>query len=285
MKHHLQLVFCIGLLVLTCGINVYGAIDIRGDGFINFDGTGEFLIQRFPIVIERFDSDCTPSTIPGITFLCRQPLDMSLLGNDIVRAAHVRVGASLRTLRSPLVLSFGSPTCGTHILVQEEDLVSVQGGVGTGWRLSDQAAQALQALIDQCGARSVFMSIGLQDGSVGVDSSVRAVAMDIKPGSVSNTLNPRNHGVVPVAILTTEIFDATSIDMTSLRFGATGEEAAALRAVLDDLDGDGDSDLLVVFRSRETAMDCETLFAYLSGVTMTGVSIAATDSVAMVGCH
>ena len=77
----------------------------------------------------------------------------------------------------------------------------------------------------------------------------------------------------------------TSIDIASLRFGVTGEEAAALRAVLDDVDGDGDTDLLVFFRVRETAIDCETLFTYISGVTLTGVSIAATDSVTMVGCH
>lgn len=277
MKYLLKLAFCIAVLVSACGVNIYGAISIRGDGFINFDGTGEFLVQRFPIVIERFDSNCTPSTIPGITVLCRQPLDMSLLGNDIVRAEHVRIGASLRTLRSPLELRFGS------ILVEEEDLVSITGT--TVWRLNDQKTQALQALIDQRGARSIFMSIALQDGAVGIASSVRAVAMDIKPDDVPNTLNPSSHGVVPIAILTTEQFDATSIDVTSLRFGATGEEAAALRAVLDDVDADGDTDLLVFFRSRDTDIDCETLFTYISGVTMTGVSIAGTDSVAVVGCH
>ena len=277
MKYLLQLVFCVGLLVLTCGINVSGAVGVRGDGFINVNGTGEFLIQRFPIVIERFNSNCTPSTIPGITILCREPLDMSLLGNDIVRAEHVRIGASLRALRSPMELRIGS------ILVEEKDLVSVLGTVT--WRLNDQTTEALQALIDQVGPGSVFMSIALQDGAVGVGSSVQAVAMDIKPGDVPNTLNPRSHGVVPIGILTTEGFDATSIDVTSLRFGATGKEAAALRAVFDDVDADGDTDLLVFFRSQDTDIDCETRFTYISGVTMTGVSIAGVDSVATVGCH
>ena len=277
MKYLLKLAFCIAVLVSAGGVNVYGAINVRGDGFINFDGTGEFLIQRIPIVIERFDSNCAPSTIPGIIVLCREPLDMSLFGNDIVRAEHVRIGASLRALRSPLELRFDS------ILVEENDLVSEMGTAV--WRLNDQTTQALQTLIDQRGPKSVFMSIGLQDGSVGVGSSVRAVAMDIKPGDVRNAINPRSHGVVPIAILTTEQFDATSIDMTSLRFGVTGEEAAALRALLDDVDADGDTDLLVFFRSRDTGIGCETVFTYISGVTMTGESIAGIDSVAMVGCH
>ena len=287
MKHFLSLVFCITLLVLSGGSHVYGAVTVFGDGFINFDGTGQFIVQRFPtLVIERFSSNCTPSTIPGIIVLCKEPLDMSLLGNDIVRAEHVRIGISLHDLRSGFVLRFGCPTCATSILVDdEEDLVFATGFIGPVWRLSDQTAQALQALIDQHGATSVFMSIGLNEGALEVFSSVQAVTMDIKPGDVPNTLNLRSRGVVPIAILTTEGFDAASIDPTSLRFGATGEEAAALRTVLDDVDQDGDPDLVAFFRSRDTDINCETLFTYVSGVTVAGVSIAGTDSVEIVGCH
>ena len=128
------------------------------------------------------------------------------------------------------------------------------------------------------------MSTGLQGGSVEVASSVQAVALDIKPGAVPNTLNLHSRGVIPVAILTTDRFDATSIDVSSLRFGATGEEAAAVRAVLDDVDDDGDTDLLVFFRNQDTGVDCETLFTYLTGVTVVGTEIAGIDSVNVVGC-
>lgn len=277
MKNLLKLAFCIAILVSACGVHVYGAVRIVGDGAIDYDGTGWLMVQRFPdLVFERFESNCTPSTIPGIVFVCRQPLDMSLLGNDIVRAEHVRITTSLHDLRTGVFIRFGSV-----VVDDEEDLVLVAGG----WRLSDQKTQALQALIDQHGAMSIYMSIALNGGSVEVFSSVRAVAMDIKPDDVPNTLNPRSRGVVPIAILTTEKFDATSIDLTSLRFGVTGEEAAVLRAVFDDVDDDGDTDLLVFFRSRDTNIDCETLFTYISGVTTTGVSIAGTDSVAMVVCQ
>jgi hypothetical protein len=282
MKYLIRIVFSIMLLVLACGIDVYGEISVSGDGFVNFDGTGEFILSRSPILVrEIFDSNCTPSVIPGVFVICRQPLDMSLLGNDIVRAEHVRIDVSLHDLRSSLLLRFGCPTCGTTILVQEEDLV-FESGV---WRLSDQTAEALQELIDEHGAGSIYMLIGLNGGSVEVFSSVRAVTMDIKPGDFPNTLNLRSRGVLPIAILTTDEFDATSIDPTSLRFGATGKEAAAVRTVLTDIDNDGDTDLLVFFRIADTEIDCETLFTYISGVTVTGVSIAGTDSVTIVGCH
>ena len=283
MKYLRRLVLCVSLLVLACAINAYGSIRLFGDGFIRFDGTGSFIIQRFPnLIFERYQHDCMVPPDPGFIVLCREPLDMSLLGNDIVRAEHVRIEVSLHVLRSGITFRFGCPTCSTSISVQEENLVHLGGGV---WRLSDQTAQALQALIDERGAGSVFMSISLNEGPIEVFSSVQAVSMDLKPGDVSNTLNPRSRGVVPVAILTTDEFDATSIDVTSLRFGATGEEATAVRTTRDDVDGDGDIDLLAFFRTTDTGIDCETLFTYISGMTTTGVSIAGTDLVTTVGCH
>jgi hypothetical protein len=282
MKSLLRFAFCLALLVSACGGNANGAVRLFGDGSIGFDGTGEFLLGRIPVMeVLRYQSNCTPSTIPGIVFLCSEPLDMSLLGNHIVRAEHVRVHINLHDLRTGFFMRFGCPTCSTSISVDEDDLVLVSGG----WRLSEQTTEALQVLIDQHGANSVYMSIALQGGSVEVSSSLRAVAMDIKPGDVPNTLNLRSRGVIPVAILTTEQFDATSIDSTSLRFGGTGEETGAVRAVFDDVDDDSDPDLLVFFRSPDTGIDCETLFTYVSGATLMGVNIAGTDSVNIVGCH
>ena len=283
MKYLLRRVFCISLLVLASGANGYAAIRIVGDGGLDFDGTGWILVHRFPdLVFERFESNCTPSTIPGIIFLCREPLDMSLLGNDIVRAEHVRISVSLHDLRLGVFLRFGCPSCSTSVSVHgEEDLVFTAGGL----RLSDATAQAVQALIDQHGAMSIHMSVAIQGGSIEVFSSVRGVAMDIKSGDAQNALNLRSRGVIPVAILTTGEFDATSIDVSSLRFGATGNEAAAVRSTFDDVDSDGDTDLLVFFRIKETDINCETLFTYISGVTTTDVSIAGTDSVAIVGCQ
>ena len=277
----LKFVFCFALLVSLYGVNVYGAINIRGDGSINFDGTGELLLMRFPVLyFVKYDSNCTPSPFPGIIVHCEQPLDMSLLGNDIVRAEHVRIQISLHDLRTGFLMRFGCPTC-TSISVMEDNLVSVPGG----WRLSDQKTQAVQTLIDQHGASSIYMGIGLQGGSVDVFSSVHAVALNIKAGDAPNTLNLRSRGVIPVAILTTDQFDATSIDVSSLRFGGTGQEAAPVRAVFDDVDNDGDTDLVVFFRNQDIGVDCETMFTYLTGVTVMGTEIAGTDSVNMVGCR
>ena len=281
MKNLLRLMFFIAVLVSACGVNAYGAIRLVGDGSISFDGTGDFFLNRIPpLQIVRYSSDCQPSPFPGIFFICQEPLDMSLLGNDIVRAEHVSIHIPLHDINT-FIMRFGCPTCGPSVFVDETSLVAGPGGRS----LSDQKIQALQALIDQHGAGSVYMSISIGGGFVEVHSLVKAVAMDIKPGDNPNTVNPRSRGVIPVAIITTETFDATSIDLASLRFGATGQEAAPVRSVFDDVDSDGDIDLLVFFRSSDTDIGCETLFTYISGVTMTGEAIAGTDSVAMVGCR
>ena len=46
------------------------------------------------------------------------------------------------------------------------------------------------------------------------------VVFDIKP----STINTKSHGKISVAILSTETFDATTIDLQALRFGETGAE-------------------------------------------------------------
>ena len=54
------------------------------------------------------------------------------------------------------------------------------------------------------------------------------VEIDIKPGSDPNSINLRSKGVIPVAILTTEDFDATTVDPLSVEFGQLrGERLAA----------------------------------------------------------
>jgi len=183
-------------------------------------------------------------------------------------------------------LRFGCSACSTSVFVPIFEMIVVPGGpFNPVLRLPDDKAAALQSLIDQHGAGSIHISVSLSSGLVFLFSSVRAVDMDIKPGNSPNTMNLRSRGVIPIALLSTPGFDATTIDVDSLRFGATGTEVAAVRGVFEDVDDDGDIDLLVFFRGQDTGIDCETLFTYISGSTLTGESIAGTDSVAVVACH
>jgi hypothetical protein len=111
------------------------------------------------------------------------------------------------------------------------------------------------------------------------------VTIDVKPGSFPNSINPRSRGMIPVAIWTTATFDATTVDPETLRFGAVGTEAAAVHSALEDLDADGDLDLILHFSTQETGIGCDATSASLTGKTYGGQPIAGSDSVRTTGCH
>ncbi len=110
------------------------------------------------------------------------------------------------------------------------------------------------------------------------------VAIDIKPGSDPNSINPKSNGVIPVAILTTSTFDATTVDPTTVHFGATGTEAAPVHAALEDVNGDGASDMILHFRTQATGIVCGETSASLTGKTLGGQAIEGSDSIRTVPC-
>ncbi|MBI4200436.1 MAG: hypothetical protein HY535_08205 [Chloroflexi bacterium] len=110
------------------------------------------------------------------------------------------------------------------------------------------------------------------------------VTIDIKPGSFPNSINPRSKGRIPVAILTTDPFDATTVDPTTVLFGPTGTEAAPVQSALEDVDGDGDTDMILHFNTQDTGIVCGVTSASLTGETFAGQAIRGSDSINTAGC-
>jgi hypothetical protein len=111
------------------------------------------------------------------------------------------------------------------------------------------------------------------------------VSVDIKPGELLNTVNPKSRGTIAVAILTTPGFDATRVDPLSVAFGPAGATEAHGRGHSEDVDGDGDLDLLLHFRTQHTGIACGNTEATLAGQTFDGQSIVGSDSIVTVGCR
>jgi glycerophosphoryl diester phosphodiesterase len=103
--------------------------------------------------------------------------------------------------------------------------------------------------------------------------------IDIKPGSDPNSIHPFSRGVIPVAILTTEDFDALTVDADSVLFGPDEAEKRHKQAHVEDVDGDGDLDLLLHFRTQDTGMALGDTEGCVIGQTYDGVPIEGCDSV------
>jgi hypothetical protein len=132
------------------------------------------------------------------------------------------------------------------------------------------------------GATRLFF--GLNDGyewinNVGsLEVTVTTIVhIDIKPGSFPNSINPDSKGVIPVAILSTDNFDATLVDQATVRFGP--DEAPPLRWAFEDVDGDGDIDMILQFKTQETGIKAGDTEATTTGETVDGIPITGTDSV------
>jgi hypothetical protein len=125
-------------------------------------------------------------------------------------------------------------------------------------------------------ARAVFQIEG--------DTEI-AVAIDVKPGSVPNSVNPKSRGVIPVAILSGSTFAAPNVDPLTVRFGSTGLEAAPAQFALENVDGDGYLDMVLHFRTEDSGIVCGTTTATLTGMTTTGQKFRGTDSIETVGCR
>ena len=97
---------------------------------------------------------------------------------------------------------------------------------------------------------------------------------------VSGSLCNQGNGVVPVAILTTDSFDALSVDHNTVLFGDAAEthrdkKTGEARRHEEDVDHDGDLDLVFHFRVKETGYDCDSTQLTLTGETFDGQSIIA----------
>jgi hypothetical protein len=118
------------------------------------------------------------------------------------------------------------------------------------------------------------------------------VTIDIRPGESPNAVNPKNNGVVHVAILTTSVangdgadFDPWDvIDPTTIAFGP-GAAVPDQEPSAEDVDLDGDLDLLLRFRTQDTGVACGLTEMTLTALSFDEDSVVGSDSITTPGCR
>jgi len=105
----------------------------------------------------------------------------------------------------------------------------------------------------------------------------QSVLIDIKPGSYPNSINLKSKGVVPVAVLSTGDFDASTVDPNTVKFA----DASPAKWSLEDVSGDGRLDLVLHFKTQDLSLTGATE-ATLTGFTYDDIPIEGTDTVNIV---
>ena len=135
-------------------------------------------------------------------------------------------------------------------------------------------------------------------GTVTIDPAlppVTKVPVDIKPGGFPNSWNCGSTSAIPVAVLSTNTFDATKINVSTVRFGKIGTfgtgDVKTKGGNAMDVNGDGKLDMVFHFSFPLTGFKCSdipsgqqsvTLQGLLTGQTTGGTSFAGSDSIRLV---
>jgi uncharacterized repeat protein (TIGR01451 family) len=129
----------------------------------------------------------------------------------------------------------------------------------------------------------------LDDNEAGANVDVfLSVPVDIQPGSADNTLNLGKRGLVSVAILSEDGFDATTLDVVTACFGDAEEpgqrtcDEAHGQVHLEDADKDKDIDLVFHFSVGSTGIDPGDSTACLKGTTADGTGFYGCDAITIV---
>ncbi len=146
------------------------------------------------------------------------------------------------------------------------DQVVVSGGFGRGYYRQDVNLRDVWALV--------------------FGEPVRDLAIDIRPGSEENVVNPGSNGVLPVAVLSDALFDATTIDPASVKLAGAGVRVRANgspMAFRQDVNGDGRADFVLHVESSELKLAPGDTIAKLTGMAPGNTTVRGSDHVRVVG--
>jgi len=139
---------------------------------------------------------------------------------------------------------------------------------------------------NECGLKS-------QPDVTTVTVSFIEVDIDIKPGSFPNAINMGSHGVIPVAFLSDEDFDASTVDPATVTLRGEDftdglvklrgkKDAPVPMSNLEDIDNDGDLDLVVHLETEKLAVYELDAICEIGALTFDGYVVSGSDTIKIV---
>ena len=126
---------------------------------------------------------------------------------------------------------------------------------------------------------------GFRDAFVAKIQFAIVVTIDIKPGSFPNSINLGSSGSVPVAILSTATFDATTVDPVTVTLASAPVKLKGKgtpMASFQDVNGDSRLDLVVHVDTQAFVLNASDTEAVLEGQISGGMAIRGSDSIRVV---
>jgi hypothetical protein len=240
-------------------------------GFIESDGVEGLVWNCFHIdgadgLVEFFGNDPDPVVLGAYTSStwCTVRADLDY-GDE---TADLWLDGACVAVDVPITpKQFDDPVLGSVVL-NKLALVSSNGENGGGFIFSNLL---------------FFDDVKLQ-----VPEEVVAVEIDVKPGENPNPVNCSSRGLLPVAVLSSDSFDATEIDAETVCLAGA---SAAVRgrgsrymAHEEDVNADGVLDMVFQFQTQDLCVEqLDTGVVVLTGSTGDGGSFQGTDEVVLVG--
>jgi hypothetical protein len=120
-------------------------------------------------------------------------------------------------------------------------------------------------------------------GALAAAQPVR-VTIDVKPGDEPTMIEPNREGMLPVVVLSSPTFEASTIDRASITLGPTGTEATPVRSMVEDANKDGRQDVMVLVRVQDLALKCGDTVIQLKASTTAGVAVEGSEKIVTEGC-
>jgi len=115
----------------------------------------------------------------------------------------------------------------------------------------------------------------------GVGDKCDIEQIDLMPGSDKNPINLKKKGVIPIAILGSDLIDVTLVDVMTLTFGP-GHAAPAHAGHLEDINNDGYVDLVSHYYVQQSGIQPGDTSACLQG-QIAGTPFKACDLITVEG--